>query len=154
MKKPSPTAIRAAAPLTSRRRPEVEAFACTCGEPIPDGKARAWREHDEHDRPIAGGDAIVFLADGHPGCKRELDAHPRLYAEVMGDPGTFPKLCGPCKLRQGHACSHPDLKSNGGPGLNVQIHGLPAIVCGRGGCHVPVKHAVECAGRRTLKVVP
>ncbi len=90
------------------------------------------------------------MAADHPACEKRLDAHPRLYKQERGLPGTFPLLCGPCTYRQGEACRHPDLRSNGGPGLPVRMDGPSGIVCrgrGGGGCSPIAKNAVGCKGR-------
>lgn len=112
----------------------------------------AWREHDEHDRPLEGPGRLVFIGVGaeHGACREHLDKHPRLYAEVTGLPGTFPRLCGDCPNRKGFACSHPNLKANGGPGLKVELDNAwaaNAIICGRGGRIRPVHHALKCEGK-------
>jgi hypothetical protein len=47
----------------------------------------------------------------------------------------------------GVACRHPKAKANGGAGLRVSLSGLNAIVCGHGGCHTPLKEALDCEGQ-------
>lgn len=155
MKKPTAAAIRSAVPLTTIARGlgVDPLFVCgVCGLTVDpaDLPLTVWREHDERDKPIAGTGAIVFLGAGtaHAACKKRLDDHPRLYAEEAGAPGHFPGLCESCTNRRGLACSHPDLKANGGEGLRVSLNAFAAIVCVRGGgCHKPIAHAVRCAGR-------
>lgn len=134
-KKPDRTTIRNAVPLTLHpRRPEDLLSACNlCGVPGPLDK-NPQREHDEHDVPVEGDGALVFLGErpAHVLCHQLLEDHPRLYARVRGNPGHLPVLCGPCVWRSGLGCRHPDLKSNGGRGLNVGLtNGLPpnAIIC-------------------------
>jgi hypothetical protein len=156
VKKPSPSAIRAALPLTSIAVSKVtdRLFVCgVCGVAVdPDDlPLTVWREHDEHDRPIPGNQAIVFLGPGsaHAACRKALDGHPRLYTEESGGPGHFPSLCGPCVHRDAIECRHPDKMASGGPGLAIHMQQLAAIVCSRGGgCHSPVQHAVRCDGRQ------
>lgn len=147
-RKPTAAEIEAAVPLST-----IAAIACP--DPImlcnvcaqPSTRLALWRECDERDRPT---DRVVFVDaydDDHAACRKAIDKHPRLYREETGLPGRFPALCGPCRHRRGDACTHPDLRANGGPGLNVSLHRLNAIICGRGGCHTPLKHAVDCRGR-------
>lgn len=157
MKKPRATDIRAARPLTRDRLLHAEAdpmAACNlCGhgprEP-KEGPLRwaVYREHDESDRPMAGDEALVFLAVQHTRCMQRLEKHPRLYVEERGNPGHFPRLCGPCEWREGTACTHPNLKVNGGSGLHVSIDYFDAIlVCTRGARGRPlVRHATRCEG--------
>lgn len=158
--KPSPSAIRSAPPLVppERRGPDAILACGVCGITVDpsDLPSAVYREHDEHDQPITGPEALVFVGPlaTHAECHRRLDAHPRLYAEASGDPGTFPALCGPCAHRRGRACSHPDLRANGGAGLRVHLSGLAAIICGRGGCRVPIAHAIGCDGRTVERARP
>jgi hypothetical protein len=153
VKKPNPTAIQAATPLTALRPVPLDPRTCSvCGLSVdPDDlPCEAWREHDENDRPIQGNSALVFLGPGaaHAACRAVLDKHPRLYARDAGWPGAFPTLCGPCVHRDGLACRHPDLFANGGNGLHISLDALRAIVCSRGGgCHEPPKTVRACAGR-------
>lgn len=162
-KKPSAAAIFAELQLSERpERGEDAILVCNiCGREVDpsDLPLTLWREHDEHDLPIAGASALVFIGQGrdHASCRRVLEKHSRLYAEAQAQPGHFPSLCGPCVHRGGLACSHPDLKANGGAGLLITLDGLASmIICSRGrrrGCDVPVRNAVRCAGRRTLRVL-
>ncbi len=160
MTKPNPAAIRAAVPLSARNHPrDAIAFCTVCARAVDpaDLPSAVWREHDEADRPIPGREALIFLGAGrdHAKCRRELDAHPRLYAEEEGRPGYFPELCGPCKHRDGLACRHPDLKANGGEGLGVTMGGPRVhISCRpRSQSHWTVRRPVKCAGRTTLALV-
>ncbi|TAL29066.1 MAG: hypothetical protein EPN98_21735 [Phenylobacterium sp.] len=154
-KKPGPAEIAAATPLTKAlQRPADPMTACNvCG--LDSAELRAWREHDERDQPIEGIGALVFIGGDHPDCIKVMEIHPRLYAEVRGMPGYFPALCGPCVSRSGLACSHPDLKANGGAGLYVTLSGFAAgaILCGRGGCRTMPTRATACVGQRKLKAV-
>jgi hypothetical protein len=151
MKKPSPSAIRAQLPLTARQQLDDLMSACNvCGR--PSARLEAWREHDEHDHPRPELGAIVFLGADHRECHRILEEHPRLYAEIVGRPGHFPLLCGPCDHRRGLMCGHPRSTLNGGPGLGVRqavAPGFAGVVCirVRGGNMRPLRPAFECAGR-------
>lgn len=148
MRKPTPAAIRRAEPLSaSAAHGAGPDFVCdVCGLP---GELAAWREHDEHDQPIAGPGATVYVANDHPACRKAVADHARLYDEIPGMPGSFPKLCGPCVHRRELGCCHPALKSNGGTGLQVQISNwlAGAIFCGRGGQIRPPRHALACVGQ-------
>lgn len=158
MKKPAAAIILGATSLTAARRGEPLLCCTICGVAVDplDLPVSVWREHDERDEPSAGVDALVFVGQGreHAACRKRLHDHPRLYAEVAGDPGYFPELCGACIHRKGLACKHPELRANGGPGLGVHLDRFAMVVCVRGaGCAKPIHHAVRCSGRRTLQVV-
>jgi len=112
---------------------------------------RFWTECDENDNPEP--DKVFLLCRGQ--CRQDLEEHPRLYIEVPwggGSPGHFTFTCEECSFRQGTGCSHPDLKSNGGEGLEVMV-GSPifapsTIVCfndGRPPWRPPMQ-ARECKG--------
>lgn len=156
MKKPSASTIRNAEPLTARAARVGTAIgpdrmlACNvCA--LPSEELTVWREHDERDQPIEGNGALVFIARDHAACIKAMENHPRLYAEETGLPGNFPKLCGGCTYRVALECTHPKLKKNGGPGLNVQLSNAfgNVIICSRGhGCHRPLRHAMSCEGQR------
>jgi len=161
MRKPSAAAIVKAGRLTQySRRPSDPLSACNlCGERFVDGDQNcplgleAYREHDEHDWPIPGNDALLFLGYEHEECQRKMVAHARLYEEDTGEPGAFPKLCGPCDYRDGLRCTHGDLKANGGPGLAVRLLGFAdMIITTSEGCFRPMKPAVHCAGRRRSRI--
>jgi len=161
MKKPDVAAIRAAVPLSRRpERGQDPIRVCNvCGVAVDpkDLYLTVWREHDEADRPIAGDGALIFLGSGtvHEACRKTLEAHPRLYAEVSGTPGNFPWLCGPCVHRQERRCTHPSTKANGGAGIAITLSGLNGIICTRGrGCITPTKNAVACAERVERKGAP
>ena len=153
MKKPSAKTIAEAVPLTQRSECGIDPLAGQCQLCAADADAvllGVWREHDEHDQPLAGTDALLFIDRGHVPCMAAMEAHPRLYAEETGRPGSFPEICGPCTHRQNLECDHPKLTKNGGTGLTVMLSGLPAIICygrGRGGCTTPLKRATKCEGR-------
>lgn len=160
MGKPSAAKIRAVVPLTNRaeRGDDPLRFCNVCGREVDpsDLPTSVWREHDERDKPLAGAGALVFVGTGrdHAACQKELEEHPRLYAEEGGAPGCFPRICGPCVHRRGIACMHQDLRANGGAGLAITLEGLGGIVCSRKhGCWSPPRHAIKCAGRRILKLV-
>jgi hypothetical protein len=157
MKKPNVSEIMAALPLSEvpERGPDPILCCNVCG--LGSGDLTAWQEHDERDQQLAGAQFTVFIGRDHPKCIRAMKRHPRLYAEVRGNPGTFPKLCGDCKMRNGTKCAHLDLKKNGGAGMIVKHQSLfaGAIVCIRGkGCHKPIGVAFECEGRTLLAEVP
>lgn len=156
-RKPTPKTIRNTTPLTRLRLGLDPLSACNaCGVAVDsaDLPLQAWREHDEHDKPIAGNDALVFIGQGpaHERCQKLIVDHPRLYAEEDdGNPGAISRLCAPCVHREGLRCTHRDLKANGGPGLKISLTRLAGIICSRGrhgsGCHSPPRTAVDCAGR-------
>lgn len=84
--------------------------------------------------------------------RRFLNEHPRLYREVpwgAGGPGMFMLICGDCKYRNRSACTNPQLKANGGEGLEIILSNppLPVTVCfndgTRGSFPTP---ATKCAG--------
>jgi len=155
LKKPNVAAIRAATPLTALPTRGDDPISCcnVCGQAADPVLLQVWREHDEHDRPIGGDDALVFLMGGreHDRCRKILDEHPRLYAEEGGRPGSFPAICGACPFRSGTACTHPKLKTNGGPGLLVTLDRgafANAIICmGGGRRYRPIHRAIKCEGR-------
>jgi hypothetical protein len=146
--KPDLARIRLAVPLSRLLPPEFDRVRVCNVCRLPSTKLEAWRECDERDRPKPGDDAIVYIATDHPQCIRDMEAHPRLYEPVPGDPGHFP-LCGDCTLRQGMSCTHPALRANGGAGLNVTLTGIGGIVCTRGPsrCRSLLKQAVKCVGK-------
>lgn len=132
----------------------AEHFGQYAGDQVGHALLVAWREHDDHDKPIAGPDALVFLGRDHDECEAKLENHARLYTEDRGEPGSFPQLCGDCAYRQGLGCTDRDLKSNGGKGLAVKLEGHGIHVCSRGhGCSVTQGRARHCAGRSALKAL-
>ncbi len=152
--KANPAAVRASAPLSILPLSADRLARCNvCGKPAT--IFGVWRAFDEFDRaPMPGTRALVFLGDDdeHKECRAKLDAHPRLFKEEIGQPGHFPRLCGPCVHRSGFHCTHPDLKATGGEGLKVELGGLSGVRCfgrGRGGCQTILQRALSCAGRET-----
>jgi len=161
-KPPTPLLVVSTPPITESRimrRVYDPLAACNvCGKPAE--TLIAWRECDEHDKPIAGVGALVYIGADHTDCDKALADHPRLYSETRGEPGAFPLLCGPCVHRRALACLHLSLKVNGGDGLKIMLHspnGLAGvIICSRGrggGCWTPPQVAKECEGRSTLRLV-
>lgn len=77
-----------------------------------------WQECDENDQPTP---VIVVLCRS---CSDALvEAHPRLYRQVSKYqplPGTM-DLCAACRHRDGLRCAHPDLRANGGIGLEIRF---------------------------------
>lgn len=74
-----------------------------------------WQEHDRRDRSLP---LAVVLCEP---CSAIVEPHPRLYgrAEVHQTlPGVM-ALCEACEHRLGYLCQHPDLTTNGGPGLGI-----------------------------------
>jgi len=158
MAKPSRVTIGAALPISRYPARGVDPIAVcnVCGE--PSRELGVWREHDERDLPLAGDAHLVFIGRDHAACQKAMEKHPRLYEEVRGAPGHFPRLCGDCVQRRGFACTDPRLTSNGGEWLTVTLSGFGVgmILCGvrgRRGCYTPLTHATKCEGRRTLALV-
>lgn len=90
-----------------------------------------WQECDEQDQPEPYNVLVVCRQDA---CQAIVDRHPRAYRLVpwgQGKPGHLMLLCGPCAWRDGARCTHPDLKANGGEGLQLYKSGaLPKVtVC-------------------------
>lgn len=132
------------------------AHCMSCGTSAEPRTLQRWQECDARDRrePI-----LVILC---PRCADQLiEPHPRLYRPVGANvpwPGAM-ELCLPCPYRDGLTCRHPDLKSNGGEGLEL-IHPQPQRMHvyyggGRGEWITfydgPVRH---CAGREMTEEVP
>lgn len=94
---------------------------------------RFWQECDENDKPEPYNILIVCVSNAE--CSTLLKEHPRLYVELpwsRGQPGHLSLLCGECSCREGVRCTHPDLKANGGEGLDLAMAGdlmYRAIVC-------------------------
>lgn len=149
MPKPTAARIRNALPLSQRLERGADPLRqCgLCGLPSVD--LRVYREHNEHDRPLAAASALVFLGRDHPSCMQAMEAHPRLYAEEMGEPGHFPAVCDVCTFRSGLQCTPHDLRANGGVGLRVELTDpfRGAILCGRRGAIRPVRRALACVGQ-------
>lgn len=93
---------------------------------------RMWMECDDTDQPDLEN---IFILCTRKECTKIVDDHPRLYIQVpwsRGGPGKFMLLCGDCKFRKDKTCTHPDLKVNGGEGLEVKFSspfGGDVIVC-------------------------
>lgn len=86
---------------------------------MPNPPHELHRECDDHDQPTR---RVIAL------CKRCADRliepHPRLYQRVPENkpaPGAMPHLCVGCRWRVELDCTHPALKANGGPGLNITV---------------------------------
>lgn len=94
---------------------------------------RMWLECDDMDKPEAGNVLVVCK-----GCRSKISEHERLYHLVpwgLGEPGYLILLCGDCKFREDTQCKHPDLKKNGGKGLELFYADLPRfIVCRENSC--------------------
>ena len=151
---PGASAVRAAMSLSATRPADPLSCCNVCGQ--PSDSLSLWYEHDEWDQMYTTGnlsDYFVYIGKDHPACIKKMEAHPRLYGEGRGDPGAFPRLCGPCVHRRGLACAHPDLRKNGGAGLLVNLYDplRGAIVCSSRGRVTVVNHALKCAGREERK---
>jgi len=100
--------------LPGPRHPQL-CQACGAG---PERELQRWMEHDEQDRPER---VLVVLCP--PCARRIIEPHPRLYEllDVFRPwPGAM-DLCCDCRHRDGLQCRHPDLKANGGPGLELKF---------------------------------
>jgi hypothetical protein len=93
---------------------------------------RMWYECDDQDAPDYTRVLITCRGeedyDEGRDCRATLEQHPRGYQLVPwlgGHPGHFFKLCGPCTFRNGAECRHPDLKQNGGEGLDFKCNRHP-----------------------------
>lgn len=109
---------------------------------------RMWQKTDADDRPI---DDYLITCKGED-CQQRIDDDPMLFIEVSwgaGGPGKFMLVCGDCTHRDGFSCRHPDLKANGGAGLEVRFANLPiynSFICGSGGLLTVPAPASWCAG--------
>jgi hypothetical protein len=144
--KPPAKVIRSSEPLPSREVKDPLLVCNVCNRPA--GELRAWQAHDDRDLPLPLPASAVYIGhdDEHAGCRKKMDDHPRLYAEVMGAPGWFP-ICGACPHREKLACRHPKLKKNGGPGLLVKLR--PTVPFGAIICPPPAgpkARATSCEG--------
>ena len=114
-----------------------------------------WQEHDDADKPEP---RVVVLCERCSG--RLIEPHPRLYAALDPDapvPGAMP-LCLDCRFRAGVRCLHPDLKANGGPGLEILPLPLRVLVCRSprrlsGWETIYPGPPLACQGRETSRVV-
>ena len=81
---------------------------------------RMWQRCDAQDNLIES----YLVTCGSEACFQKIDADPILFREVpwsQGGPGRFMLLCGDCPNRKEFDCQHPNLKSNGGKGLLVNL---------------------------------
>lgn len=159
MKKPKPTAIAAAVPLTTliaEGNIDRVKMCGLCRSPSETG-LDVMRECGLNDKPLAGLDALIFVGrgDAHKPCRKAVDDHPRLYETVQAQPGQMAKICGDCIHRKGLRCAHPGARANGGPGIEIKMR-RPApfqgVVCIRGpkGKNLaPPREGVACSGRET-----
>ena len=103
--------------LSDTLHPVHKLSACQmCASPL--ASADRWMEHDDSDQPTG----IVILL-----CEECADLiiedHPRLYRNMHRHephPGSMP-TCDLCRFRTGLNCLHPNLKGNGGPGLELKF---------------------------------
>jgi hypothetical protein len=81
-------------------------------------KLTRWREFDERDHPTS---TLVLLCEK---CgKKLIKKHPRRYEHIAAfapAPGAMP-VCALCSFCSNLACRHPDLKENGGEGLQLNV---------------------------------
>jgi hypothetical protein len=106
-----------------------------------------WHEYDPADLPT---DQYVVVCRSNE-CQQKLEDHPMLFTEVpwsAGGPGKFILVCRNCPHRKDFTCTNPNLRTNGGPGLEVKftnpLGGM--IVCSDSGCHRPQPVAYSCEG--------
>jgi len=116
---------------------------------------RMYQECDENDKPEPYNVLIVCRQNS---CRKAIENSPTLYMEVpwgKGAPGHFMLLCGNCPFRKNTECSHPDLKLNGGNGLEVKMHNSPMVhVCFSNGSYsndIYPSPMTWCAGNPTRK---
>jgi hypothetical protein len=93
--------------------------SCGAEHDLSDGiGSKRFQEHDDEDQPEPI--VLVLCRD----CQaRLIDPHPRLYRRLDPNepwPGCM-TLCLDCRHRTDVTCTHPDLKSNGGPGLTITM---------------------------------
>ena len=112
---------------------------------------RMWQKTDSQDQPI---DSYIIVCQ-QASCRKRIDDDSMLFLEVSwgvgdgGGPGRFMLLCGNCQHRENYICKHPDLKANGGLGLEIKFANYPihnVMICGAGGCRTPDRPATYCAG--------
>jgi len=114
---------------------------------------RQWMEHDEEDKPTG---KVVHICQSKA-CHKILDQHELGYRLVewgMGSPGNFILICVKCPHRNYHSCTHPDLKENGGEGLQVYISRPLGTghVCNYDGTTTPMPQIVSrCDGFQETK---
>lgn len=88
---------------------------------VPNEHLTIWQEHDETDTPVDVYVALCSTCDQKGSKKTLIERHARLYSPAprhLNRPGLM-HLCRECLHRAGWDCQHPDLKKNGGPGLEV-----------------------------------
>lgn len=112
---------------------------------------RMWQKTDAEDRPID--DYLIACRD----CDSRIEEDSALFIEVpwgSGGPGKFMLVCGDCPHRDKFSCKHPDLKANGGEGLQVNFSAMtPRFrVCGTGPDGKPFSYvnqppAISCVGK-------
>jgi hypothetical protein len=119
------------------------------------------RECDDNDEPEEN--SVLFRCNSDK-CVKAIEDHERLYYTVewgRGGPGKFMLVCEDCEFRKpDFSCGAPELKANGGEGMEVIFSNLPVFhvhVCfsdGRSfnGNAMP-KPVVECKSKRKLPVV-
>lgn len=116
-----------------------------------------WMECDEKDEPT---ERFLITCNSEIYCpgRKMIKNHPRLYVAVewgAGTPGNFILLCGTCKFRNGYECSHPNLKKNGGEGLEIRFSQTPlsaARICFYNGrSFTPKPPATYCVGNPERK---
>jgi len=112
-------------PLDRFRRCQLCGYT---GDQITD--FQMWWECDEQDKPEP---YSILVTCRSKQCGAVIDQHPRGYRAIpwgQGKPGHLILLCGKCRYRNGSHCTHPDLKVNGGAGLQLHQGGLPKVtVC-------------------------
>jgi hypothetical protein len=111
-----------------------------------------WRECDARDRPTA---IIIVLCRA---CSdRLIRPHPRLYHAIdplAPTPGIM-ALCVDCAHRRGTGCTSPELKANGGAGLEIRFPRPDSVHLCYGGGRGEFKQLyhgapTHCAGREVL----
>ncbi len=143
--------------LTEEARPLDTFHMCQlCGHTSSDiCEFRMHYECDDQDRPEK--DKII-VACRRPQCWEKIEKHPRLYVEVAwgrGEPGHFIFTCGSCKFREGARCTHPNLKANGGEGLQVIVNPILGRLCMVNGSSQTLGgQAFECKGFETKVPTP
>jgi hypothetical protein len=108
-----------------------------------------WHEYDENN----GKSDNILVACKNKKCLRVIEDHELIYEKVpwgQGGPGKFMLVCGECKLRDNTACTHPDLKENGGEGLKIYLSnssiGNARVCFTNGTSRMMGQPATECTG--------
>ena len=114
-----------------------------------------WKECDEEDKPEP---YSILVTCTKTECDKVIGDHERLYIRLPwsgGQPGHFSLLCGDCPRRHGTHCTHPNLKINGGEGLDLAMAGdqiFDAVICyhdsetGGHKCRKPHRPYTKCSG--------